>query len=267
MSNEVFKLEKKIIFFDIDRTLYNPETKSIPSSTIAALKALHKRDDIEIAIATGRAYYMLHIIEEIKEFIDIYVLINGQIIIHEGETIFKNPLNNSDVKSIVELFEKHELSYGFLGEHTETLNIVDEKGKKAFELVSMHLPKVDPHFYKENDVYQMWAFCEGKFHDYFKQKLNHLSLVPWLGDGFDVLSKGMSKKLGIKKIIDILNVSQENTIAFGDGENDLEMLDFCGYSVAMGNASINAKKHANYITDDIDKDGIYNACKHLKLID
>ena len=74
MNTEVFKLEKKIIFFDIDRTLYNPETKSIPNSTIEALKQLHTRDDVEIAIATGRAYYMLHIIDEIKEFIDIYVL-------------------------------------------------------------------------------------------------------------------------------------------------------------------------------------------------
>lgn len=266
MINEVFTLDKKIIFFDIDRTLYNPETKSIPESTIEALKALHKREDVEIAIATGRAYYMLHIIDEIKEFIDIYVLINGQIIIHEGETIYKNPLSTSDVKKVVDLFEEHNLQYGFLGEHTETLNIVDEKGKKAFELVSMNLPDVDPHFYKENEVFQMWAFCDDEHHQFFKDKLNHLSLVPWLGEGFDLLSKGMSKEQGIRKILDILDVPRENSIAFGDGENDLEMLDYCGFSVAMGNASNNAKKHADYITDDIDKDGIFKACKHLNLI-
>lgn len=267
MNIEVFTLNKKIIFFDIDRTLYNPETKSIPKSTIETLKQLHQREDIEIAIATGRAYYMLHIIEEIKEYIDIYVLINGQIIIHEGVTIFRNPLSKSEVKKIVDLFEMNNLQYGFLGEHTETLNIVDEKGKKAFELVSMNLPKVDPNFYKENDIYQMWAFCENHHHNYYKNELDNLSLVPWLGEGFDILSKGMSKEQGIRKILDILDVPRENSIAFGDGENDLEMLDFCGFSIAMGNASENAKKHADYITDDIDKDGIYKACKHLNLID
>ena len=55
-------MTKKIIFFDIDRTLYDPDTRSIPKSTIESLKILNEKDDIEIAIATGRAFYMLHII-------------------------------------------------------------------------------------------------------------------------------------------------------------------------------------------------------------
>jgi Cof subfamily protein (haloacid dehalogenase superfamily) len=260
-------MNKKIVFFDIDRTLYDPDTQSIPKKTVQALKALHEQDNIEIAIATGRAYYMLHIIEEIKPYIDIYVLINGQIIIKDKKTIFTNPLSKEDVRGVVDLFEYHEMKYGFLGEDTETLNIVDEKGKKAFELVSMNVPKVDPHFYKDNDVYQMWAFCEAEKHDYFKETLAHLNVVPWLGDGFDVLSKGMSKKNGIETILDILNVPREHTICFGDGENDLEMLDYCYVSVAMGNACDNAKQKADIITDDIKEDGVYNALVKLGLIE
>ena len=62
---------KKIIFFDIDRTIYDPDTRSIPLSTKEALKKLHDNPDVEIAIATGRAFYMLHIIDEIKEYINI----------------------------------------------------------------------------------------------------------------------------------------------------------------------------------------------------
>ncbi|MCF7925694.1 MAG: Cof-type HAD-IIB family hydrolase [Candidatus Izimaplasma sp.] len=259
-------MNKKIIFFDIDRTLYNPNTKSIPKSTIKALKKLHNTPNIEIAIATGRAYYMLHIIEEIKPFIDIYILINGQIIMKDGDTIFTNPLTKEEVRKVVTLFEQNNLKYGFLGEHNETLNIVDEKGKRAFELVSMNIPKVDPDFYKHHDIYQMWAFCERKNHCQYITNLNSLNVVPWLGDGFDVLSKGMSKKEGIKKILDILNISKEYAYAIGDGENDIEMLDYIPNSIAMGNGSENAKKHARFITDDIEDDGVYNALIHYKLI-
>ena len=259
-------MSEKIIFFDIDRTLYDPNTKSIPKSTIEALKKLDKQPDVEIAIATGRAFYMLHIIEEIKQYVDIYILINGQIIIKDNKTIFRNPLSEEEVSKIVELFEDNALKYGFLGEHTETLNIVDEKGKRAFELASMNVPRVDPHFYKSNRIYQMWAFCEQDKHDKYLKALDDLNVVPWLGDGFDVLSKGMNKKEGIKKILDILDIPLENAYAFGDGENDIEMLEYIPHSVAMGNASENAKKVAEYVTTSIDNDGVYEGLKRLGFI-
>ena len=257
---------KKIIFFDIDRTLYDPDTRSIPTSTIEALKKLHDNPNIEIAIATGRAFYMLHNIEEIKEYINIYVLINGQIIIKDEKTIFKNPIQKELVFKVVESFDKHNMKYGFLGEFDETLNIVDDKGKEAFELVDMKLPKIDPHFYKENDIFQMWAFCERDKIKNFKQEFSELEVVRWLGGGFDVLSKGMSKREGIKKVLEIEGIPLENAYAFGDGDNDIEMLDYIPQSVAMGNASKRAKKHAKYITNDIKEDGVKNGLLSLGLL-
>ncbi len=258
--------QKKIIFFDIDRTLYDPDTRSIPASTIKALKILALREDIEIAIATGRAFYMLHIIDEIKEYINIFITINGQIIIKDKITIFRNPIEKDKLLSVVKKFEKDNLKYGFLGEFDETLNIVDDKGKKAFELADMNLPRIDPHFYLDNDIFQMWAFCENKFHQKYREFFNYLDLVSWLGDGFDLLTKGMSKKEGIKKILEIENIELENAYAFGDGDNDIEMLDFIPNSIAMGNATEKAKKHAKYLTDDIKNDGIYNGLIRLGIL-
>ncbi|AIO18748.1 Putative bifunctional phosphatase/peptidyl-prolyl cis-trans isomerase [Candidatus Izimaplasma bacterium HR1] len=259
--------DKKIIFFDIDRTLYDPDTRSIPVSTIEALKKLHDDPSVEIAIATGRAFYMLHNVEEIKEYINIYILINGQIIIKDGVTIFKNPIPKKQVLEVVENFNKNNMKYGFLGEFDETLNIVDDKGKEAFELVDMKLPKIDPHFYKDNEIFQMWAFCERDEHDYFKKEFKDLEVVRWLGGGFDVLSKGMSKREGIKKVLEIEGIPLENSYAFGDGDNDIEMLDYIPKSVAMGNASKRAKEHARYLTNDIKDDGVRNGLIALGLLD
>ncbi len=258
---------KKIIFFDIDRTLYDPDIKKIPASTIEALKILHQNENIEIAIATGRAFYMLHIIEEIKQYINIFITINGQIIIKDGVTIHRNPIPKDKVLCVVKKFEEDKMKYGFLGEFDETLNIVDDKGKLAFELVDMKLPRIDPHFYMDNDIFQMWAFSKNENHDYYKELFYDMEVVSWLGDGFDVLSKGMSKEQGIKRILELENIKLENAYAFGDGDNDIEMLDFIPNSVCMGNGSINAKKHAKYLTDDIKEDGLINGLIRLGLID
>ena len=257
---------KKIIFFDIDRTLYDPDIKGIPASTIKALKKLRENKDVEIAIATGRAFYMLHIIEEIKEYINIFITINGQIIIKDGVTIFRNPISKKQINEVVNSFDKDNLRYGFLGEFDETLNIVDEKGKLAFEHVNMKLPRTDPHFYKDNDIFQMWAFCKRELHQKFRKKFNNLELVSWLGDGFDILSGGMSKKEGIKKILEIENISLENAYAIGDGDNDIEMLDFIPNSVCMDNGTELAKKHAKYLTSDIKNDGVLKGLINLGLI-
>ena len=258
---------KKIIFFDIDRTLYDPDIKKIPASTIEALKILHADENIEIAIATGRAFYMLDIINEIKEYINIFITINGQIIIKDGKTIYRNPISKEKVLGVVKKFNEAEMKYGFLGEFDETLNIVDDKGKKAFELVSMALPRIDPHFYMDNDIFQMWAFCEKEYHSLFKELFHDMEVVSWLGDGFDVLSSGMSKEQGIKKILEIENIKLENAYAFGDGDNDIEMLDFIPNSVCMGNGSENAKKHAAYLTEDIKDDGVMKGLIRLGLLD
>ena len=259
--------DKKIIFFDIDRTLYDTDTRKIPTSTIEALQKLHMNKDIEIAIATGRAFYMLHIIEEIKQYINIFITINGQIIIKDGKTIYRNPISKEKVICVVNKFIEDKMKYGFLGEFDETLNIVDEKGKKAFELVNMKLPRIDPNFYLDNDIFQIWAFSERKNHQHYRELFKGMDVVSWLGDGFDVLCQGMSKKEGIKRILKQENIKLENAYAFGDGDNDIEMLDFIPNSVAMGNGSIAAKEHAKYLTDDIKEDGLKRGLIRLGLLE
>ena len=77
----------------------------------------------------------------------------------------------------------------------------------------------------------------------------------------------MSKKEGIKRILEMENIKLENAYAFGDGDNDIEMLDYIPNSVAMGNGSASAKKHAKYLTDDIKKDGLLKGLIRLGLLE
>ena len=66
--------------------------------------------------------------------------------------------------------------------------------------------------------------------------------------------------------MDELKIGREDTIAFGDGPNDVEMLKFAGTGVAMGNAILAVKQYADMVTDKIDEDGLYHAFERLHLL-
>ena len=87
------------------------------------------------------------------------------------------------------------------------------------------------------------------------------------GDGIiEAVLKGTSKATGIAWLCNHLGIAIEDTYAIGDSINDLEMLEFVGHSIAMGNASPTAKEKAEYETAHIHEDGIYKALEHYHLI-
>ena len=82
----------------------------------------------------------------------------------------------------------------------------------------------------------------------------------------DVNPKGLSKKVGIDIFCKHFGIGIENTMAFGDGGNDISMLKHVNIGVAMGNANPEVKEIANYTTDEVDENGIWNALKYFEVI-
>ena len=80
----------------------------------------------------------------------------------------------------------------------------------------------------------------------------------WAEYGTDIIAKTGGKVTGMKQILDIHGIRPEEIIAFGDGENDIEMMEYSGIGVAMGNGEDRVKKCADYVTDDIDAISIFN---------
>lgn len=83
---------------------------------------------------------------------------------------------------------------------------------------------------------------------------------------FDLTLRGVSKAVGISELVKKLNNDIKDTIAFGDGRNDIEMLESVGLGIAMGNAVIEAKASADFVTDRIENDGIVKALKKFELL-
>ena len=82
----------------------------------------------------------------------------------------------------------------------------------------------------------------------------------------DILAEDGGKVSGIKEYIKRLGIDQSETMAFGDAENDIEMLEFAAIGVAMGNGKDEVKAVADYVTASVDEDGIEKALKHYDLI-
>ena len=82
----------------------------------------------------------------------------------------------------------------------------------------------------------------------------------------EVTLAGITKSYGMKKLMDHISCTQSDTVAFGDGFNDLDMLQFAGTSVAMGNAADPIKNVADRVTARVDEDGILHALTQMALI-
>lgn len=91
-------------------------------------------------------------------------------------------------------------------------------------------------------------------------------MTSWSTKAADVIPANSGKGVAVKKMMAYYGISPDEAMAFGDGKNDIELLETVGTGMAMGNASEEVKRHANDVCLSVDQDGIYHYCKQQKLI-
>ena len=99
-----------------------------------------------------------------------------------------------------------------------------------------------------------------------KELMPHCKETQWNPQAVDIIPATGGKQNGIHEVLKYYSIDQSETMSFGDGKNDIDMFEYTKISVAMGNAEDDVKKAADYVTDDIDEDGLYNALKHFEII-
>ena len=120
-------------------------------------------------------------------------------------------------------------------------------------------------YFKENKIACDFALLDGAFMNLKNSRVKWLE--DELGDPERFKEDPLAYDKAISEKIYQLNVFVlEETMAFGDGGNDIDMLKYAGIGVAMGNAGDNVKEIADYITTSVDDDGITNALKHFNVI-
>ena len=254
----------KAAFFDIDGTLFSHTMHKIPDSARKAMHLLREKG-VKVFLATGRGIRTLKGVSWGDLVFDGYITLNGQICLDAEEHIlFEAPIKGEDAAYLIDAFQTKKMPLALVEKDRTYLNFVNETVRLAQESVA--IPMLPIEEYTGAPIYQIIGYLTRKETEKLEPLIPNCKITRWYEDGIDIISKDGGKANGIQKILEVYGFTKEEAIAFGDSDNDLEMLEFAGIGVAMGNAVESVKEVADYVTSHIDEDGIWNACKHFELI-
>lgn len=249
----------KIIFFDIDNTLFITEENRIPESAIYSLKALQQQGIIT-AIATGRTLAVLP--ESIRQLIgqggiEMVAIINGQYVQYQGKELVSFALEKTMVAQVADYFRERNIAHGFVDEQGISIALCNDFVHQSCQemKVAYHFNPAHQH---QRTVYQILGFYPQEDDSKIAKMLpESLKLVRWHPLGVDILPREGSKARAIKAALSRLNLTLNDAWAFGDGFNDIEMLQTVGFGIAMENGEKAAKEAAKHICLSAKNDGIY----------
>lgn len=258
----------KIVFTDIDMTLFSHRTKQVPPSAIDAIKKLQAKG-IKVFLCSGRNFYLIRktgILDIVHP--DGLITMNGANAIIGDKIIYKYPIPSDNVDALIKFAKRLKFGLTLIEEKEGHINMIDDRVISAHEKYGTRFPQPRsfPDHY-DRVVYQMIAFCDELDESLFLPHLHNCKSARWDQYAVDIMPEDSDKAKGILAVLDHYGYKPENALSLGDNPNDVEMLNFTGLSIAMGNGVPEAKAVADYVTDDIDKDGWANGIKHFGLID
>lgn len=255
----------KAAFFDIDGTLVSFDTHKVPESTVSALKTLREKG-IKTFVATGRHQAAINNLGDLE--FDGYITLNGGICLEgKDKIIYKHSILQEDIKNFIRYQEKDPFPVMVLTEKEMFLNYVNQDVETVLKIINFqklpHKPVTD---FQNTEVMQLVSFFREEQEEKIMKELPHCEATRWHPLFADVIPQGSSKQVGMDKILEHFGFGIDESIAFGDGGNDISILQHAGIGVAMGNANDDVKEIADHITDSVDNDGIANALKHYGII-
>lgn len=255
----------KAVFFDIDGTLVSFKTHRVPDSAKRAIAALRAKG-VRVFIASGRQLLAINNLEDLQ--FDGYVTLNGGYCIVGEQVIYKHSMPSEDMVSLVQYMEEREdFPCIFVHENAFCINYTDERTDEVFRLLNFPQPPTLPlREAATGDIFQLVAFFTKEQEKAIMAVMPHCEATRWNPLFSDVIPKGSSKQVGVDKMLDYFGISLDESMAFGDGGNDVLMLKHVGIGVAMGNAEDEVKRAADYVTDSVDEGGIEKALRHFGVI-
>ncbi|NRD80081.1 Cof-type HAD-IIB family hydrolase [Bacillus sp. BRMEA1] len=257
----------KAVILDIDGTIL-PHGKTISIATKDAIERL-KEHNMKVLIATGRAPYFSDVV--IKDIgVESMVFFNGAYAQHEGKEIHKNTIDKQILNNVHMLAQDYQHPLTFLsGSHFKATNLEHPFVKEAY-LHDAWKPDLAPsQYWMEQDIYQLFLHCDTEEELPYQSKIPELDFRRWTSADAktcDVNLSNSNKAVGLTKLLEKLGIAPDETVAFGDGLNDMEMLTMAGMGVAMGSARDEVKQAANMVTLTAEEDGVRHGLKQLGLI-
>ncbi len=259
----------KSLFFDIDGTLVSFKTHEIPQSTVEAL-TMAKENGVGVYISTGRPIPIITNLGAIEHLIDGYVTTNGALCIIGNRTICCNAIPPEDVTALITRADAYDFACIVVGERDISVynykDVVADVFLKEINVKGMdHMPPVE-QVLTEQRILQLTPFVGIDCEKLLMKDMPHCISGRWHPAFTDITAATAGKDNGMRALAAHLGIDIGETMAFGDGGNDISIIRAAGTGVAMGNAGDDVKAVADYVTASVDDDGVRNALKHFGVI-
>lgn len=279
-------IKPKLIFIDIDGTLFDHAKDAIPESAKNAILSVKSKGH-KIFLSTGRPY--ADIDQEILNFpLDGMIVSCGAVVYVDNKPIYCKTYPQKELISLIQFMLDNNIGFSLDGIHKNYLteeafnclsslmfkNNEDSELSRAMMAKNNCFPFEDMKEEDLKEVVKISIFTKNKescgklFQKIpesltgFMYKNKHLNLY-----NGEISIKGITKATGLKKITTYLSKNIKDTIAIGDSLNDLDILQEAGLSICMGNGADECKKTADFVTKDVSDDGLAYALKHFNLAD
>lgn len=279
-------MKPKLIFIDIDGTLFDHAKDAIPESAKNAILSVKSKGH-KIFLSTGRPYADIDQ-EILNSPLDGMIVSCGAVVYVDNKPIYCKTYPQKELISLIQFMLDNNIGFSLDGIRKNYLteeafnylsslmfkNNEDSELSRAMMAENNCFPFEDMKEEDLKEVVKISIFtknkesCEKLFQRIpeslvgFMYKNNHLDLY-----NGEISIKGITKATGLKQITSYLNIPIEDTIAIGDSLNDLDILQEAGLSICMGNGADECKKTADFVTKDISDDGLAYALKHFNLAD
>ena len=251
-------MSRKAVFFDADGTVCDMK-KGVPDSAIEAIRALVDNGH-EAWLCTGRSRAFVSWYLEQIPFTGM-ISACGSTIEKDGKRLFNKEMTPEVAKLSVEVLRKYGLIPVMEGAdfmYYDKEEYTDEVNWYASLITESLGDKWRPIRGNED--------CMRLILSEYYDIIRHEGSSSFVGNTIELVPKGFNKAVGIAAVIRLFDIPWENTVVFGDSNNDLAMFEYAATKVAMGNASPKIKELADYVTSDMFHYGIRDGLKYLKLI-
>lgn len=255
----------KIIFYDIDGTLVDPRTKSISEKTMLTMEKLRQKGILQ-CVVTGRPCASLPDFGGMR--FDAMAAFNGCFCYTDNQVIYSNPIDPADVRVVLQNAAALGRPVSVAMKDRLAANGIDPDLADYYRLAQLELTVAEDFQSACNeDLYQIMLGCRKTDHAAILQGTSNVQLAISWDRAVDVIPKAGGKGRAVREILSYFRLDASEAMAFGDEQNDMEVIKTVGMGVAMGNAVPQLKAVADAVCRPVYEDGIYHYCRSLGLID
>ena len=246
------------LVLDHDDTVVDSTASVHYPAFMETLRRLRERG-ILICIATGRTPTTVPRFEGVE--FDAFLTFNGSYCYNQKEDIYANPIPAEDVKQLLANAAAMNRPVSIATRNRIAANGKDKDLADYFAIAKEEVVVADDfEQVAQEEVYQMMLGCIGEERVRLLEGVKNAKLAAWWDRAVDVIPGDSGKGIGVEQLLRYYHLDQSEAMAFGDGNNDIEMLQAVGAGVAMENASPELKAVATEICGHVAEDGVYRYC-------